>query len=172
MIRKATAADIESAAEIYAKIHTEEEQGRMQIGWDRAIYPTKQTAVDAVERGDLFVEEADGKIVAAAILNQIQVPEYADCSWEFDAEDDEVMVLHTLVVNPEQSGHGYAGAFIRYYQEYALANGCHYLRIDTNAKNQTARKMYAKYGFKEPGIVDCVFNGIAGVKLVCLEKKI
>ncbi len=42
--------------------------------------------------------------------------------------------------------------------------------MDTNARNQAARALYARLGYQEPGIVDCVFNGIPGVQLVCLEK--
>ena len=47
---------------------------------------------------------------------------------------------------------------------------CRELRIDTNAINQRARAMYQKLGYEERGIVPCVFNGIPGVQLVCLEK--
>ena len=61
---------------------------------------------------------------------------------------------------------------MHFYERYALENGCPYLRMDTNAKNTAARRLYARLGYKEVGIVDCTFNGIAGVKLVCLEKKI
>ncbi len=172
MIRQAVEQDIAAVAAIYDHIHAEEEAGRMSVGWARGVYPVRQTAEEALLRGELFVEEEGGEIVAAAILNQKQVPEYADCDWQYDAEDSEVMVLHTLVVDPSQSGHGYAARFISFYEEYALAHGCHYLRIDTQVKNKAARAMYAKKGFTEPGVVDCVFNGIPGVKLVCLEKKI
>jgi hypothetical protein len=42
--------------------------------------------------------------------------------------------------------------------------------MDTNIINMRARKMYANLGYDEVGVVDCVFNGISGVKLVCLEK--
>lgn len=80
------------------------------------------------------------------------------------------MVLHTLVVDPLAQGRGYGRSFVAFYEAYARAHGCPYLRMDTNAKNLAARRMYAKLGFSEPGIVDCVFNGIPGVKLVCLEK--
>ena len=38
-IRKATAADLDAVALIYSHIHTEEEQGRAVIGWQRGIYP-------------------------------------------------------------------------------------------------------------------------------------
>ena len=44
--------------------------------------------------------------------------------------------------------------------------------MDTNAINSRARKMYSDLGYDEVGIVDCRFNGIDGVKLVCLEKEL
>lgn len=172
MIRKAVTADIESVAEIYSKIHTEEEQGLVTVGWARGVYPTEQTAADAVSRGDLFVDDIEGKIVATGIINQIQVPEYADCRWQYDVPASEVMVLHTLIVTPEERGRGCARKFMEFYESYALSQGCRYLRMDTQVKNKSARAMYAKLGFKEQGTVGCVFNGIAGVQLVCLEKKI
>ena len=57
-----------------------------------------------------------------------------------------------------------------FYEKYALEQGCPYLRMDTNVRNAAARRLYARLGYKEIGIVDCEFNGIAGVRLVCLEK--
>ena len=82
------------------------------------------------------------------------------------------MVLHTLVVDPHIKGHGYGTAFVNYYEQYAEEHGCRFLRMDTNVINASARKLYAKLGYKEPGIVPCVFNGIPNVQLVCLEKKL
>ncbi|MGN0610698.1 MAG: GNAT family N-acetyltransferase [Ruminiclostridium sp.] len=171
MIRKAVADDIEQITAIYNAIHTEEESGRMTIGWSRGIYPTRKTALDASERGELFVETHNNRIVAAGILNQNQLPEYYECHWKYPADDKDVMVLHTLVVDPAESKKGYAKEFIRFYEEYAIAHNCHYLRIDTQEKNIAARKMYAKLNFEEAEIVDGkFFNGISSVRLVCLEK--
>lgn len=172
MIRKALKEDIPSIARIYEAIHTEEEAGRVTIGWVRGIYPTAQTALDALARGTLFVYEDNGAIVAAAKIDQTQVPEYADCTWAHDAPEDQIMVLHTLVVDPIGPRRGYGKAFVRFYEAYALSHGCRYLRMDTNERNVIARRMYAKLGYKEPGIVSCVFNGIPDVRLVCLEKKL
>lgn len=42
--------------------------------------------------------------------------------------------------------------------------------MDTNVKNQAARRLYAQLGYREAGIVDCNFNGMQGIKRVCLEK--
>ena len=82
------------------------------------------------------------------------------------------MVLHTLTIDPNTGGKGYGKAFAAFYEQYARENGCSYLRMDTNARNKTARKMYAGLGYWEAGIMPCVFNGIPGVQLVCLEKKL
>lgn len=173
MIRKATKNDIDAVAGIYEAILDKEDQREEKIiGWVRGIYPTEDTALDALSRGTLFVLEDNGKIVAAAKIDQQQVPEYAECSWQFDVSDDQVMVMHTLVVHPENSNKGYGKAFLDFYEEYALENGCRYLRIDTNKKNTVARSMYKRRGYNEVGIVPCSFNGIKDVYLVCLEKKI
>jgi len=81
-------------------------------------------------------------------------------------------VLHTLVVSPSASGQGIGSRFVAYYEELARERGCTVLRMDTNERNVIARRMYKKLGYREAGVASCVFNGIPGVGLVCLEKKL
>ena len=171
VIRKGAAADIPQIAAIYDRIHTREEAGQSAVGWVRDIYPTRATAQAALDAGELFVLERGGAVAAAARINQIQVPEYANARWQHpQAPAEQVMVLHTLVVDPLQGGRGLGTAFVRFYKEYAREKGCPYLRMDTNEKNRSARALYARLDYQESGIVDCRFNGISGVRLVCLEK--
>ncbi|MDO4745539.1 MAG: GNAT family N-acetyltransferase [Bacillota bacterium] len=170
MIRKATENDIKAIAAIYEDIHTEEEKGALCIGWQRGIYPTESTAADSVAKGDMFVCERDGQVVAAAKINKEQVDVYADGAWEFPASDEEIMVLHTLVVSPKAMREGIGKEFVKFYEDHALACGCPYLRMDTNERNKRARTFYENTGYKEIGVVPCVFNGIDGVNLVLLEK--
>ncbi len=172
VFRKATQNDIAAIAEIYEAIHTEEEAGRTSVGWIRNVYPTQKTAEGSLMRGDLFVAEDQGILVGTAIINQLQVDVYEGAAWEFPAADSEVMVLHTLVISPKAFGKGFGKAFVKFYEDYALSQNCPYLRMDTNAGNTRARAMYRKLGYKEIGIVPCVFNEIAGVQLVLLEKKL
>ena len=170
--RKAEAADIQAIAEIYARVHTAEENGEAVIGWQRGIYPERETAEAALKRDDLFVMTDDGVIVGAVILNRLQVDVYEQGAWEYPADPEQVMVMHTLVVDPQRKGKGYGSRFVQFYEEYALQNGSPYLRMDTNERNTVARALYHKLGYKEIGIVPCVFNGLAGVNLVLLEKKL
>ena len=172
MIRKATDHDIAAIAGIYARIHEAEAAGRLSTGWLKDVYPTEATARAALDAGDLFVLEDGGRVVAAARINRVQMPEYALVDWKYPAGNDEVMVLHTLAVDPLCFGRGYARRFLDFYDSYALENGCLVLRIDTNARNTAARKMYARRGYLESGVVPTVFNGIPDVMLVCMEKRL
>lgn len=172
MFRIAQPQDIAAIAAIYDEIHTENEAGRMTTSWTRGVYPTRETAAASVQRGDMWVAQAEGQLVAAAKINQEQVPEYAQAAWHWKAPADEVMVLHTLVVSPKHKGKGYGTAFVAFYEQYALQQGCRYLRMDTSAQNLAARMLYKRLGYTEADIVSCNFNGIARMQLVCLEKKL
>lgn len=172
MIRKAVFSDLDGVEKIYDEIHTEEESGKMTIGWVRGVYPTAETASLALKRGDLFVFEDEGKILASAIINHSQVDVYKNGQWLFEAEDGEVAVLHTLTVSPKAGKRGIGRSFVEFYEKLARESGCKVLRIDTNEKNAVARAFYKKLGFREAGIVPCKFNGISGVNLVLLEKSL
>ena len=172
MIRRATLDDIPAIAAIYDAILAMEERGEASIGWRRGVYPTARTARDAIAAGDMFVLEDGGVVVASGRINRQQMPAYAEVDWRTPATDDQVMVLHTLTVDPARAGRGYARRFLAFYEDYARRNGCIALRIDTNEKNTAARAMYAKHGYIESGVIPCEFNGIPGVRLVCLEKEL
>ena len=122
IIRKAKAEDIDAIANIYAKIHSIEEQGLVTIGWQRGVYPEKETAQAALKRDDLFVAEQDGQIVASAILNQQQVDVYDTGNWQYKVPADKVMVMHTLVVDPDLQKSGLGRAFVAFYEKYAFAS--------------------------------------------------
>lgn len=169
--RKAAAADIPAIVRLYDDTHALREQGQHYTGWVRGVYPSERTARDALARDELFAAEDGGRIVGTAIINQRQVDVYALADWRYEAPPEQVMVLHTLVVDPAAYGKGYGSGFVRFYERYALEHGCGVLRIDTNEINTRARALYRRLGFREAGIFPCVFNGIEDVRLVVLEKR-
>ena len=65
IIRKAASADIDAVEGIYDEIHLAEEEGDLTIGWARGIYPVRETAEAALERGELFVLEDEGLVLGA-----------------------------------------------------------------------------------------------------------
>lgn len=170
MFRLACETDLDAIASIYDAIHTREEAGLTTIGWIRSIYPTRSTALDAICKKELFVLEEDGKLLACGKINHFQDECYKEGAWHRNAPDEQVLVLHTLVVDPAQAKKGLGTAFLRFYEDRAVSQGCVALRLDTNARNTAARQFYQKHGYWEVGIVPCEFNGIVGVNLVLLEK--
>ena len=173
MIRKATTNDIPAIAAIYDEIHNREAAGETTTGWLRDVYPVRRTAEEAVARGDMFVQEdADDRIVGTGIINQLQVDVYEDGNWQYPAPDDEIMVIHTLIISRKTNARGLGSEFLAFYESYAKEQGCSFLRLDTNARNTAARSFYKKHGYTEIGIVPTVFNGIPGVDLVLIEKKL
>ena len=170
--RRASASDLDAVTAIYDKLHAQEDVGRVTIGWVTGVYPIRFNAEQALERGDLYVCEAEGRVAASGILNQKQVDVYAEGRWSYPAEDSDVFVLHALTVDPASSGRGIGRAFVRFYEDTASALGCTVLRMDTNEKNAAARRLYARLGYREADIVPCAFNSIPNVRLVLLEKKL
>ena len=150
LIRKADENDIKEINEIYDRVLEREERGEISTGWIRGVYPTEKTVREAFDAGELFAAFDNGRAVASARINRVQVPEYANAAWT--------------------SGKGIGSGFVKFYEDYAAENNCPYLRMDTNERNTAARRLYNKLGYREADIVPCDFNGIRGVRLVCLEK--
>lgn len=170
--RKADINDLDAIDRIYERTHDAEEAGMTTTGWVRGIYPKREVAEASIGRDDMYVAEYGGRVVASGIINKTQVNVYLDCDWEYKAPDEKICVLHTLAVDPDARGLGIGPAFVRFYEKTGTDWGCEVLRIDTNARNKRARKMYSKLGYIETEIVPTVFNGIRDVDLVLMEKKI
>lgn len=170
-VRSGEERDIAAIVGIYDRILAKEEQSGSFTGWKRGVYPTGEDVRSMLADGELYVMEENGTVVAAARINHTPVPEYAQVRWAFREEDpNKVLIIHTLVVDPACAGKGYGSAFIRFYEDMGRALGCTCLRMDTNITNRPARRLYAHLGYREADVVSCVFNGLRGIQLVCLEK--
>ena len=172
VFRKAAWSDLDDIVRIYDKSHDAEEAGLTTTGWLRDIYPVRPVAEASLERDDMYVAEEAGRVAATGVINQIQVDVYADGNWQHPAANSEIMVIHTLVISRKTDLKGLGSDFLAYYEAFALEHGCKYLRLDTNARNAAARAFYKRHGYTEIGIVPTVFNGIPGVDLVLIEKKL
>ncbi|MBQ6048946.1 MAG: GNAT family N-acetyltransferase, partial [Oscillospiraceae bacterium] len=64
IFREADTNDLDQIEGIYSRNHDEEEAGRISTGWIRDVYPTRETAKEAVEAGEMFVLEENGRILA------------------------------------------------------------------------------------------------------------
>lgn len=169
-IRKATAADLDAVAAIYDAILDEEERGgKSWTNWARGVYPVREDAEGALNADTLWVGEEDGRLCGAVILNHVQLPEYAHIAWTIPAEGEEVLVIHTLVVDPAQAGRGLGRQFVAFAEQHARDLGCTVMRLDTYEGNAPAAGLHRKLGYRQAGVTQFNFHGIVE-NLILFEK--
>lgn len=173
VIDKASVNDIDDIEKIYNMIHQQEEEGKLIIGWNKKIYPVRQTAVDALEKDSLFVMRIEDKVVASAIINQRQPVGYDSVDWNFPASEDKVGVLHTLVVHPSFINMGLGKVFVAFFEDYCRALNYEVVRLDTQVKNRVPFTLYPKLGYILAAIRDVPFQKLPiTVELAMFEKKL
>ena len=124
MIRHAAPSDLPAISGIYEAILDRDERGPVYTNWQRGKYPTVDHARTALEAGTLYVGEDDGVLWGVVNLNGEQLPEYSDIPWAIPAEPDQVGVIHTLCIHPDQSGKGLARRMVAFCEEEFRALGC------------------------------------------------
>ena len=103
MIRLANEKDLDAVEQIYLDIHKVESEGKAFIGWLPGVYPVRATAEAALSRGDLYVYEDGGEVLASAIINRTQMDVYEGVAWLYPVQSDGAAVLHTLAVKHKGS---------------------------------------------------------------------
>lgn len=148
MIRQATFNDLELIEDTYNEHFRHEiEHGAFTV-FKKGAYPTKWDAEKAINSGTLYVYEVDDNIAGSIIVDKVQPIEYEDIKWEQACTNNEVMVIHLLMVRPSMTGKGIASSLVRYAMEMAKNNSCKALRLDTGNQNIPAVSLYKKLGFQ------------------------
>lgn len=148
MIRKAAFDDIELIEDTYNEhFKYETEHGAFTV-FKKGVYPTGKDAEKAVAAGTLYVYEENNIIAGSMIADKVQPAEYAKIGWKETFSNDEVMVIHLLMVRPSSAGKGIATALVRYAMELARNSSCKALRLDTGSQNIPALSLYKKLGFQ------------------------
>ena len=132
MIRKATFDDIELIEDTYNEHFKHEKKHGAFTVFKKGIYPTRKDAEKAINVGTLYVYEENNGIAGSMIVDKVQPAEYTKIIWEQTFANDEVMVIHLLMVRPSKAGKG----------------SCKALRLDTGSQNVPALSLYKKLGFQ------------------------
>lgn len=171
MIRQAEIKDLETVAGSYLRLLTYEKEQGGNSNWVLGVYPTKTTAETAIEEQTLYVLEEDGTFCGSMILNKKQPPEYGQISWRYPAADEDVMVIHTLCIPPEQAGKGRATQLVRFALQAARESGCTAIRLDTWAGNRPAAALYEKMGFHLAGTAPILLQGLIPEDQIFFERR-
>ncbi len=90
-----------------------DQQGIAQ--WDE-IYPNKLVLKDDIEKQQMHMIEVEGRVAGLIVLNEDQLPEYADIPWKFSGR---VLVIHRLTIDPTYQRRGLAMRLMDFAEEVA-----------------------------------------------------
>ena len=169
MIRAAKQSDIAAVEKSYIELLEHEQNSGTFSNWKLGVYPTRQTAQNALEKGWLFVLEENGDICASMIVNTVQPCEHEKIAWKYKVDDDKAVTVHTLCVPPSKAGHGYGRMMMQYALDFAKKAGYEAVRLDTYAGNLPAQSLYKKLGFSSPGTAHVTLEGLITEELMYFE---
>lgn len=153
-IEKGAAGDIVELGMLYDALNDHLSENTNYAGWIKGVYPTAKTAEDAIGEGTLYVLRMDGAIAGSIILNHEPETAYEEAEWNIDADYDEIIVVHTLVVHPRFMRRGVSGRLMEFAREHAASSGMKAVRLDVSAGNIPAIRLYERSGYKYIGTVD------------------
>lgn len=153
-LRLAHQDDLKTVIEIYEHIHEDLQNTVNYPKWPKGIYPNDESAKEAFDNQELYVFEVDDEMVGSVILNHHQDDGYNQADWFVEADEKDVMVIHTLSIEPSKKGKGFASDMIKHIKALAMQKHCLALRLDITEHNLPARRLYIKNGFYFTGIAD------------------
>ena len=153
-IRRATAADIGAVAAIYDAVndHLAAVGNYNAPSWGKGTYPVAGTAAEALAEETLYVAVSNGEVMGSCILNHRQHDDYVQVPWSLDARDEEIWVVHTLVVHPQHRGMGVGRKLLAFAVAHCRASGARTIRLDTFLANANAQALYSSAGFSDMGV--------------------
>lgn len=120
--------------------------------WNYGQHPTDEMIKRYIDDGHMYYAEEDGEILAAVALTPFQNEEYHPVDWGCKLNDDEVLVVHILCVNPQLQRRGLAKNIMSEIIQTAGNMGMKAIRLDALCCNQPAHQLYEKCGFTKRGI--------------------
>lgn len=158
IFEQGTPDDIEELAQLYDAITDYLECHTNYPGWRKGLYPNRDTALEGVAEGTLYVARKDGRIVGTVILSHTPEASYAQAAWHANLDYEDVYVVYTLAVHPHFLGMGIGERIMDFILEYSAKNNAKAVRLDVYEKNTPAVCLYKKYGFQYIDTVDLGYS--------------
>jgi len=146
-ITKAAESDFSAIRSFYHAVIDQMQNSQYDIGWKKDIYPEPGFLTDSIKKGELYIcTDSDG-IEAAMVLNHEYLEAYRDVSWQTDADESGILVIHILGVHPKKSRQGFGKAMVGHAVRLAASSGLAAVRLDVLPGNLPAEELYMQQGF-------------------------
>ncbi len=146
--------DIDELEQLYNELNDYLDSHVNYPGWKKGIYPVRENAADGIEGKYLYTAKHQGKIIGSIILNHHPEPAYQEAVWQLEADDSEIIVIHTFMVHPEYLKCGIGKKLMDFAWDKSVELGMKAIRLDVYEKNLPAIQLYEKCGYRYIGKVD------------------
>lgn len=137
-VREATEADLPRLVELLAQLSLDEPREELGAPLPES-YRRAFQEIEADPRQRLLVVEADGRIVAAAVL--MIIPNLSHVGRPY-------AIVENVVVDAVERGAGHGDLLMQYATEEARQAGCYKLTLTSNKRRGDAHRFYERLGFK------------------------
>lgn len=158
-IEKGTQKDIDELELLYDYLNIYLADHINYPGWKKGIYPARETAVDGVDEGNLFVARtAEGKIVGTMILRHKPETAYALADWHTELDYNDIIVIYTLAVHSDYLHNDIGKMLMEFIISYAKKTKMKAIRLDVYEDNIPAIRLYENFGFEYIDTVDLGYS--------------
>lgn len=156
-LRKADKNEAEKILIFYRDIIKSIEGSIFKPKWNDS-YPNMEFIESSIRKGELYICDIDSNVMASLVLNNRFGPEYDDIDWIVNAQDDEIVVIHTFAAS---TGHGIGKEIFKKIKENSLKNKKKSIRVDIIDGNVGALKVFESFGFEYVDSVE-IFHKAVG----------
>jgi len=154
VIRKGNISDISKLENLYNELNDYLEATINYPGWIKHVYPVRETAEEGIKENTLFVLEIENTIAGSIILNHKPEKTYTQAEWQINADDIDILIIHTLVTHPAYMKQGIASQLMEFAEKHARDKQIKAIRLDVSVNNDAAIALYEKHGYKYIATVD------------------
>lgn len=149
MIRKASLEDLNEIKELTEACAAALQQQKI-FQWNEN-YPSREKFENDIQRQELFVYEAEDRIISTIVLTSEMNAVYENIEWLTKTSNN--LYIHRLATHPEFWGMAYARKMMDFAEEFAESHNFTSIRLDTFSKNLRNQKFYKNRGYKKLGDV-------------------
>ena len=166
-LKKAILANLDEIRTLYFKLMDSSKEYAHILQWKKEVYPSDKDWIAYINQEEMYLLYLDKNLVGAVAITKSQPEEYQKIRWKIVAKDNEVSVVHLLVIDPDYQGKGIATALLDEIIKMVANMNKKAVRLDAIATNKPAQKLYENYGFvncgteqeyyESTGVTDFVF---------------
>nr|WP_321246157.1 GNAT family N-acetyltransferase [uncultured Psychroserpens sp.] len=147
MIRKATAADIDTILDI-TRACAKHMIAQNVFQWNEH-YPRREAFETDFKRQELYVLDIENKVAGSIVISTLMDDEYIPIEWLTPNTNN--IYIHRLAVHPKHQRKGFAKKMMDYAEDYARKNNYTSARLDTFSQNKRNQNIYENRGYQKLG---------------------